>query len=523
MIYTLNDFLNSELIPEIICLTEPMKYKERFVHAACVQELLIEGFARPGDLVLITAMECESIENGYYRIIHRAVSAGAAAIVFSITENDSGVPADMLRYANEEGMPLFTIPYYYHYSDIIEKVAQDIKKKELNIFSNLQNALFNCYFDSRTLQEAVKMISARLKASVRLLSDTNVVLAEEVYSEQEDNPPGQLTQESGSLEEIECKITVGDISFGTLSICLKDNSLVTLIDQDVMEHYFAVPLSLWFNRQSIEDVTKAHIRGDFVKNLATGHYSSRQEMIHIGKQLHFDLDLPYACVQMNVRPLSDRKTPKEYSLEFAQNVSRIEGLFINEGRTQNRRIMVYNSNARFVAYVEVKDDLRAGIESVIDSLDRQITAIFPLYRCLWGISDISTDTTDFPVLYRGAKLALHFCINSDGKLLRYYYRDVTQALILSLLSEDKRLQKEVEKTILPLVEYHETSGINLFGTLVEFLKNHCNKNQTARALHIHRQSLPYRLDKIEELTGLSLDDHSDLFVLETLARIYQQF
>ncbi|MFQ7031480.1 MAG: helix-turn-helix domain-containing protein [Clostridium sp.] len=46
-----------------------------------------------------------------------------------------------------------------------------------------------------------------------------------------------------------------------------------------------------------------------------------------------------------------------------------------------------------------------------------------------------------------------------------------------------------------------------------------NKSETARELNLHRQSLIYRLKKIEELTGLSLNDHDSLYLLESCLRL----
>jgi purine catabolism regulator len=46
---------------------------------------------------------------------------------------------------------------------------------------------------------------------------------------------------------------------------------------------------------------------------------------------------------------------------------------------------------------------------------------------------------------------------------------------------------------------------------------------TARKLNIHRQSLLYRLEKIEALTEMSLDDHQDLFLLEVSTRMYYHY
>ena len=56
-------------------------------------------------------------------------------------------------------------------------------------------------------------------------------------------------------------------------------------------------------------------------------------------------------------------------------------------------------------------------------------------------------------------------------------------------------------------------------TLVEFIKADGNTSLTARNLHLNRQSLLYRLKKIEALTGMSLNQRKDLFLLELFTRI----
>ncbi|MFR4121467.1 MAG: helix-turn-helix domain-containing protein [Clostridium sp.] len=56
-------------------------------------------------------------------------------------------------------------------------------------------------------------------------------------------------------------------------------------------------------------------------------------------------------------------------------------------------------------------------------------------------------------------------------------------------------------------------------TLSQYIRCNYNKNETARELNLHRQSLIYRLKKIEELTGLSLNDHDSLYLPESCLRL----
>ena len=49
----------------------------------------------------------------------------------------------------------------------------------------------------------------------------------------------------------------------------------------------------------------------------------------------------------------------------------------------------------------------------------------------------------------------------------------------------------------------------MLGTAEEFLQNSLNVSETSRNLFMHRNTLMYRLDKIERMTGLNLRKFSD--------------
>jgi DNA-binding PucR family transcriptional regulator len=57
------------------------------------------------------------------------------------------------------------------------------------------------------------------------------------------------------------------------------------------------------------------------------------------------------------------------------------------------------------------------------------------------------------------------------------------------------------------------SAPRLVATLRAFLDHAGSMPRTAEALHLHRTSLYYRLDRITELTGLDLDDGRDRLLL----------
>ncbi|WP_344446540.1 PucR family transcriptional regulator, partial [Kitasatospora nipponensis] len=65
----------------------------------------------------------------------------------------------------------------------------------------------------------------------------------------------------------------------------------------------------------------------------------------------------------------------------------------------------------------------------------------------------------------------------------------------------------------PLTEHDRSTGGALLGTLVTFLDHDCSWSRTAQVLHVHVNTVHYRVRRIEELTGRDLgrlDDRLDL-------------
>ena len=115
---------------------------------------------------------------------------------------------------------------------------------------------------------------------------------------------------------------------------------------------------------------------------------------------------------------------------------------------------------------------------------------------------------------------MRYCLSSSSQRYRFTYRDSREAQIISGLSKDESIRKIAEDIIAPLRKADTSSGMDLINTLITYIKCKYNISQTARELHIHRQSLLYRLDKIESLMQVSLKHYQDLFLLEIATHLF---
>jgi purine catabolism regulator len=95
-------------------------------------------------------------------------------------------------------------------------------------------------------------------------------------------------------------------------------------------------------------------------------------------------------------------------------------------------------------------------------------------------------------------------VYGPGRLVAY--ADLGLYRVLHALRDTPELRAFYEQTLGLLVEYDRKTGQNLIETLEAFFSCHGNLSQTAMRLQLHRNSLLYRIGRIQEIGGVDLED-----------------
>jgi hypothetical protein len=104
-------------------------------------------------------------------------------------------------------------------------------------------------------------------------------------------------------------------------------------------------------------------------------------------------------------------------------------------------------------------------------------------------------------------------VDGDGLLL------ADQHNLALVLGADRRLARDVaDRALAPLEAESETSRERLSATLEAWLLHRGRTEAVARALHVHPQTVRYRLGRLRELYGERLEDPDGRFELEVALR-----
>jgi purine catabolism regulator len=140
-------------------------------------------------------------------------------------------------------------------------------------------------------------------------------------------------------------------------------------------------------------------------------------------------------------------------------------------------------------------------------------------RLICGISDCADRAEELPRLYREAQQAL----DVGTRITRYgnivAYRDLGIYRLLLQIGDERHLSRFVEETLGPLIRYDAAHKLGLVQTLSVFLNQRESLKQAARRLHVHANTVTYRLQRIEQLIPLDLSNPDDRLVAHVAVKI----
>lgn len=505
--YTLKDFLSGNTVPGILRLTEAADFSNVKIRSVSVQELPVECFIRADELVLSTAIGCMDEPERLLSLIRGVANARAAALLLAFENAAYRPPDEAIALANALHLSVFLIPWEHRFAQIQTAVAERIAAQKTLEYQRIQNTLINLYFESKSLSEAVERIAAFVGACVCVADHEGRTLAESGVT------PAQ--KEPGQTQSID--IRIAGLAVGTLKLFSHGERADA--DGALFEKHVLFPLSLWFHRQTVENLVTERLKNDFVWQLAACEDALTEDLREQGARLGYDLTQPCTCIRMDILP-SDA-AENAYSPAAAARAGKVGEILHDTAAPFALRVLFASRGTDCVCYVtSFGKTPQKRIETFLSAAERTLSAEIEDGKFYIGVSETSSEPPDYGRLFHNASLALQYCRHAKKTRYFFTYQDTHMARALSVLSENAEVRAEAERVF---QELSAQQSMDLTGTLAAYFESDRNISHTARRLGLHRQSLLYRLEKIEERTGMQLSNPRDLYLLETYTRMFADY
>ena len=213
-----------------------------------------------------------------------------------------------------------------------------------------------------------------------------------------------------------------------------------------------------------------------------------------------------------------------------------KGDAVQYGQRLGEQVIRILSNCRYSIYenhlVFIKSS--ANLEELMNESEHYALTVFcKNNRVSIGASNHFGDFDKTSLAYQQAQKALLmgpvFCRGEerkkDDEYGLYVYRDVAPYHICDALFQQNNSLIFLHSAVRQLAQFDAKKGTCLVDTLFHYLRHNADIGATAEELHVHANTLRYRINRIKEICGLELKDGEEnmLLLLSIYLKKYQTY
>ncbi len=298
-------------------------------------------------------------------------------------------------------------------------------------------------------------------------------------------------------------VRAGPDVLGLLAVGVDEKTIDSHGRRRALEHGSTV-LALELAKERAAAEVERRLRGDLVEEVLAGGLEG-DEAERVARQAErLGHRLPPSAWVMVLEPDDDET---ELSLTARGRQDKLDAALsgLVRSRLPDALTLVRSASAVFLVPDEVAPDLAA-----IEKLAAQILAgAAPVMRpgsASVGIGNLANSVGELARSHHEARQALRLTRRAGGRGRVASYRSLGAFRLLLEVQSPEALRRFVDELLGTLLKYAQSRDTPLLETLEALSAARWVRRAAARNLGIHINSMSYRVERIQTLTGLQLDD-----------------
>ena len=496
----------------------------RWVHIAEIPDPT--QWLKGGELLLTTgyglAGSRERMASGLKVLIDHNLSGLGIGTGFSFEE----VPQDLIQIAEENNFPLFEIPYNIPFIAITEAVSSKIVNEQYSLLQRslaVHEKLTKIVLEEKGLDAILSTLSALVGCSAVLFDFHGLVLCEASYRRK--LPPGtvaelwaQISDRRASRQDFSVGIeglsggvqvypVVASHRIGAFLAVVKDNGDFSDYDRIILHHVVTVTALELVKKKAVAE-TEKRLAGDFFDELVASDlyeeeiarrlafFGLEPEAEHLLMLVDIDGFKAFLDSQREEAVVQDIKERLHWAVD--EFLARRSTPFISASRSDS-----------VVVLVQLGSDSTASVMRMAQELHTTIGEMLPEITVSMGLGRPHRSLVDLRQSYYEATYAIKIRkLKGDTNVLASFDDLGSYGLLLGL-QDTLSLEVFYDSVLGALREYDEENSSDLVKSLAYFLEANGHWGDAAERLYVHRHTLRYRMKRVEEITGRSLESAQD--------------
>lgn len=266
--------------------------------------------------------------------------------------------------------------------------------------------------------------------------------------------------------------------------------------------------------QEQQEVFKEH----FIYDLLFHKFESKKVMIKQGKIWGWNLEKPHHLLILNIELPDELMTDINWLEEII--------LFLEaEVANMKETMIVFPFQDQIILLLEdaeerINSERKNYAVQTISHLEKSLSSKWSNFRFKIGIGKWYQDTINLNKSYQEAKLALQFGQNWFENNKNIFHINNLGIFRLLIHIQYELLLDFCQEYLSALIEGDRENGTEYIKTLQAYIQHQGKISEVSETLYVHPNTLRNRLKKIEDITGLQLQDINDLLILTIAVGIF---
>jgi carbohydrate diacid regulator len=269
------------------------------------------------------------------------------------------------------------------------------------------------------------------------------------------------------------------------------------------------------------------IRSNFFKQVLTTPGLDAAETFRQADILQMNLRLPQAIIMFEItgfeiQPTGKKTDPEQHESKIAESARAVSKQIKEAFHNHSGNIVAYLGAGQFILSkgiggegLTTRNTMRFLMEKgnfIYDNLKQS----FAPERISVGVGQYYPDLGGLRKSYQEAKLSLIVGTKVWGPGRVYHIKQVGMFVTLANVAQERKAEL-AHQILFPLLHDEQ-----LYKTVQTFLSSGLNLTEAAEKLHVHRNTLIYRLDKTKKVIGLDPRVFDDALQIKLGLMFYQE-
>lgn len=542
MKFTVRDALNIEQLQgaKVVGGWGGLEREVRFVNIMEVPD--VKRWMKGGEFLVTAGFAFQEVPDLVDTILDELEAVGVSAFGIKLGTYLHEMPAQLIEHANRLNLPLIELPPNIPYMDFMLPIYENLMMRQYSILKRVEQT-HEQLIDLALQGEGISGICLTLEKILPM-----PIMVFDKYGNclsQPQNLPQNLRETTRWYEELMQFIrkTQGHVlqiqnlwnvlpfgeeeslnvipieingSISSYLVVFEKQEVLDEISKRALEHAATVMALVIVKERAVFE-SQQQIRAELMDELISRHYKNAENIIKRAEFCDLNIQENLAVFVLDIDDFEEYIEKKQIKDE--EQVQKLKQDVMNTTRFilsnyLGHTPLLSSRSDNIIGIVPYDDEEKEEVRSVFESIRQEIQTKNKGLEVTIGIGRTRKGIDGLKESYEEAEQAVKILRLVTGNSKVAFLEEQGAYCVLSELKNSAPLGRYYAETIGRIEVYDHQNKTELLQTLEQYFKCGQNVRKTSEAMYLHRNSITYRIKKIEEISGRKLDSSDDNFEIQ---------